>query len=496
MILSAVALPVLVCACGGNASDGGNADGTGGQDGKTVVEAYPVAASGHDIYEGSTYEYGPSVIINSDGSIDAWFATSGGQFGDFFETFDADGSKEPLSIGTGNSAAQRFVSENPFYSVAVCCPSWSGQDASLTLSIYKWDTDYSTTVKSAALNTKRYEHYSDNGWLSVTTVSTASGKKELFPKGEYLWVLSDGTTENSGVWKYSDTAAGVQCVSYWNGSKVGGQFESRVMLEYSSGATYWDQICYRHSADGGSTWTAPVNTLKPTEGSRDAFSVCDPGVVKFGGYYYLGYTSTENEGGVDNHLYMCRSKSPDGPWEKWNGSGWGGNPQPVVQFDGVLSKWGAGEPSMVVVDGTLYLYYSWNDAGTTTRLSTAPADDVNWPAHLTSHGTVIDKSGISGADHCDVKYRDDIKKFYAIHTAERMTSSSYIVIWQSSDGIKFSKVGRMKGSFQAGLHNCGMSGDELGHMDISKQQYVAYAYGVDSWAKWKTRWSPLTFKQQ
>ncbi|MDR0699303.1 MAG: hypothetical protein LBG28_08840 [Tannerella sp.] len=80
-----------------------------------------------------------------------------------------------------------------------------------------------------------------------------------------------------------------------------------------------------------------------------------------------------------------------------------------------------------------------------------------------------------------------------MHTAERMTSGSYIMLWESDDGIQFDKVGRLRGIFRPYLHNCGFSGDECGHMDINKQQYISYAYG-ESWGQWKTRWSPLNFK--
>lgn len=37
----------------------------------------PSAQDGWDIFTGSGYRYGPSIIINDDGSIDAWFAAPG-----------------------------------------------------------------------------------------------------------------------------------------------------------------------------------------------------------------------------------------------------------------------------------------------------------------------------------------------------------------------------------------------------------------------------------
>lgn len=106
----------------------------------------------------------------------------------------------------------------------------------------------------------------------------------------------------------------------------------------------------------------------------------------------------------------------------------GVNPEPVIRYNGNPEKFGAGEPSIVVVDNTIYFYYSWNDTGTTTRVATAPADDPNWPGKLNYRGVAIDKSHIAGADHADVKYRKDIQKIQAIHTADRMTEKGYLVI--------------------------------------------------------------------
>ncbi len=53
----------------------------------------------------------------------------------------------------------------------------------------------------------------------------------------------------------------------------------------------WDRIAYRHSADGGETRSQEKIVHTPPRGSIDHFSLCDPGVVYFNGYYYLGYTT-------------------------------------------------------------------------------------------------------------------------------------------------------------------------------------------------------------
>lgn len=462
-------------------------------DEKPVTALYPVAESGWVIYDGGVYRYGPSIIIQDDGTIDAWFAAPGGTHGEYIMMCDPSLTFAAVSLGATNTAAQQFTMNEPFYSVEVRCPNWSGSPASLTLSVYQWDQDYKTTVQAAPLRTKRYANYADNAWLSLINSEDDNRRDVYFPPGDYLWVLDNGATTQSGVWKSASQSSEIEAVSYYNGSKTTGQFQARLTQEYTGGIVYWDQASYKQSTDGGKTWSEEVMALKPTEGSRDELSICDPGVAKWGDYYYIGYTSTENDGGIDNHVYVCRGKSQTGPWEKWDGTGWGGHPEPIIPYTGDPEKWGAGEPSIVVHNDTIFFYYTWDDANPTTRLATAPVDEPNWPAHLTHHGTVINKSSMTAADHCDVKYCPNQQKFFAVHTASRITPNSYIMLWESPDGIRFTQVGRMEGVFQPYLHNCGLSGDERGYIDIDKPQYISYAYGPD-WGNWKTRWSPLTFK--
>ena len=106
----------------------------------------------------------------------------------------------------------------------------------------------------------------------------------------------------------------------------------------------WDWIRYRHSEDGVN-WSSSEVVLKPTPGSLDSCSVCDPGVIYFNDYYYLAYTGTNdvNRNGYNNSAFVARSENPDGPFEKWNGEGWGGDPVPMIEHTGDPSEWGIGE---------------------------------------------------------------------------------------------------------------------------------------------------------
>ena len=97
--------------------------------------------------------------------------------------------------------------------------------------------------------------------------------------------------------------------------------DGRVDAYFASGGDSgeWDRITYRSSTDDGKTWSAEKIVVYPTPGSMDGNSCCDPGAVYFNGYYYIGYTSTLNDGGYCNNIFVARSKNPDGPVEKWNG---------------------------------------------------------------------------------------------------------------------------------------------------------------------------------
>ena len=460
----------------------------------------PICKDGWDIYVAGSYRYGPSLIVNENGSIDAWFSATGGIHGrDKIHCNWTDEEHNATYRLADGDAAQYFKCETDFYSIHLCCANWGSQDESLTLNVYTWKGDYKTSVSSKPVCSKKFTGYDDNAYLEICLSEEAREDHSIkFPAGEYLWVACN-PSEKASVWMDkggSASTGGLSPKSFKDGhADEGFQFKSRILTDYTECQVFWDQITYQHSDDGGRTWTQESQTLSPTDDSWDLYSCCDPGVARWGGWYYIAYTSCENPRQTDDNVCVARSKSPDGPWEKWNGKGWGGKPHPIVMYSGVGNdeKYGAGEPCFVVLDETVYLYYTWKDEANQTRVCTAPSDEENWPAHLTYRGIAIDKT-TEGADHSDVKYRTDEGLFYAINTAKRFTDEAYIQIWTSRDGLKFTLEGKMEGTgFRKGLHNCGWSGDELGHQDPSKPQFISYAYGTGSWGVWNTWLAPLEF---
>ena len=466
------------------------------------VDVYPVAGDGWDIYSGPNYRYGPSIIINEDSSIDIWLAAPGDYHGKNQNTYIAD-SQEASQLGIENSFAQRFTMAEPFGFISLQCPSWGSTSEGFTVDMYEWDTDYQTTIRKNPLVSKKFTNYTDNAWLSIYKTSNED-YTETFPSGTYLWVMRGGT-EKSGIWKSanSKSPAGIDALSFVNGTPTNGQWHCRITSD-GSGNYFWDKVVWRHSTDGGKTWTDEADALLPSDGKRDAFSICDPGVAKWGGYYYIAYTSTEEPNGYDNDVYVARSANPNGPWEKWSGSGWGDDPQPVIDYHPLVGHegvvFGAGEPCIVVKDDVVYFYYSWNDylidenkQGTTTRVSVASALDSDWPAHLEYKGVALDKSDISKPDHTDVKYVERSQKFIAIHAERRDTDYSRIRVWESEDGITFIKGDTVQGTLCKGIINAGMSGDAFGHVKYGEQQYLCYAHSdaPREWGRWFTWFQPL-----
>lgn len=254
----------------------------------------------------------------------------------------------------------------------------------------------------------------------------------------------------------------------------------------------WDWIAYRHSPDGGETWTPEKMVLNPTQDSMDFYSNCDPGVVYFNGYYYLGYTSTLNAKGACNNLFVARSKNPDGPFEKWNGEGWGGeHPQPIAYYTTEYSKFGMGEPSFVELNGTLYIYYTdICPSGDYTMVATADATDENWPATMQFHGVAVEKT----TDSIDIKYVEEWGKFIGVATGDRMGAASWLGFFESNDGIHFEMVEVVRKDTYSHLHNAGLSSRRNGHIKLSEDAdklRVIYAYG-SGWGTWNTRVQPIT----
>ena len=273
--------------------------------------------------------------------------------------------------------------------------------------------------------------------------------------------------------------------------------DGRVDAYFASGGDNgeWDRITHRSSTDDGQTWGPEKIVVYPTPGGMDDHSCCDPDVVYFDGYYYLGYTSTLNDGGYCNNVFIARSESPDGPFEKWNGSGWGGSPEPIFYFEQSYGYWGVGEPSMIELNGTLYIYYTYaTPMKSFIMLATADATVENWPDTLQHHGAVMEKK----SDSVCVKFVEDWGKFITVTREDVEGNGNCIVVYESVDGKSFTLVDAVRENACPGMFSMGLSSRRNGHIRLSEDAdrlRLAYAYGNSGWGAWNTRMHKVTLTQ-
>lgn len=254
----------------------------------------------------------------------------------------------------------------------------------------------------------------------------------------------------------------------------------------------WDWITYRHY--DGTEWSEEKVVLKPTPGSKDRCSVCDPGVIYFDGYYYLAYTATDYyEGkGTYNMAFVSRSKNPDGPFEKWNGSGWGGDPKEIIFYDGGQQYWGIGEVSFVIKDDELFVYYSYVDIRD-IYIALMKADLCeNWPATLREKGPVLYQLN---HDSVEVVYDEDRDTFYAFSIDERLLESSKLVVYESKNGKDFKEITSLKEGIEDYAHNLGVAKNKQGHIFSDEELLIGYAYGKN-WGRWNTKFQHFQLKYE
>jgi hypothetical protein len=272
-----------------------------------------------------------------------------------------------------------------------------------------------------------------------------------------------------------------------------------------TGASEWDVIRYHYSNDNGQTWSPDEIALAPTSGSLDTYSACDPGVVKINNYYYIGYTSTFNPNATQNQLFLARSLTPNGNYEKWNGTNWDlDHPQPIVAYNGSSTRYGIGEPSLVLKDNLIYVYYTNEDEiGAYTDLAIAQLNSTNqdtWPLDLQYKGHVIYRRVDLNEDSTDIKWCPELQLFIGVTTINRFSVQATVGVYQSTDqyGLQFQSTPYIGKRVQQGTHNIGISGSTAGWFYLQNQtHFVSYAYqpAGSGWGNWPTYLTPVEVVQ-
>ena len=117
----------------------------------------------------------------------------------------------------------------------------------------------------------------------------------------------------------------------------------------------WDHIRYKYSKNG-SVWSSPFIVVTQSPGENGEGCACDPAIVKSDdGYWYMLYAGNRGYPYYTN-LYLARSKSLRGPFEKFSFDGsnikwdrWEENPTRVLSNSYIKNDntYGIGQPSIV-----------------------------------------------------------------------------------------------------------------------------------------------------
>lgn len=254
-----------------------------------------------------------------------------------------------------------------------------------------------------------------------------------------------------------------------------------------TGVNDWDHVRYVASADL-QNWIGPGNLVQPSVYERAA---CDPSVVRFdagdGLYYYMMYSG--NVMNVQTVNFLARSQRPEGPFLKYTSRGtWEQKPHDAkvivwpkkhsMENSGV---YGAGQPSLVVKDGTVYQFYTDVTAEPSGIYVMTSKNMIDWsePKYTGAPDASI-----------DVKYDDASGQFVMITMFDAHQKTSYLGYRTSKDGLNFSapQIFCDKDCLPDWSHNIGVNGDEQGHIYGDE---LIMGFGApydlapnDTWGRW------------
>jgi hypothetical protein len=139
-----------------------------------------------------------------------------------------------------DTAGLKFKADSSF--IGVNASSWGNNIGNLTLTLYKWKTDYAATVNGTPIADSTFINFNDNARLRLNFKPQ--------PSGEYYWELSNAV-EVVGIWKWNNIKDSV--TNYFNGKVVtDGNYESKIY--------YADGISKNLTNDDGKGHT-PVQIL-------------------------------------------------------------------------------------------------------------------------------------------------------------------------------------------------------------------------------------------
>ena len=130
------------------------------------------------------------------------------------DTYDVNaypnqGEGSAVQVPLGSVYGVRLRVNAPFCGVSMRLSTYLKKDSVSTLSVYKWDTDYETTVGSKPLASNKFDPVNDNLKHSMTF--------DELPAGEYF-ICARNDNSQLAVWQWSGNSAGKGLV-YVDGSE-------------------------------------------------------------------------------------------------------------------------------------------------------------------------------------------------------------------------------------------------------------------------------------
>ncbi|QQS05459.1 MAG: hypothetical protein IPK50_00835 [Fibrobacterota bacterium] len=284
--------------------------------------------------------------------------------------------------------------------------------------------------------------------------------------------------------------------------------------------------------------------------TKNELAACDPEVYLWNGTYYMQYTGASDSGGTI--VYIARSSSLNGPWEKYSTDGtWKVNsesPKPILRgsypadrmlryygyagancYNGnVGGYYGLGQTSVVVRNGNINVWYSDDRSypapslGTLKFLTSTSPTSLNdaaakLPTFTRANGTRFDqtynllKSPLDTLGYFNgepvalmawtfqsmvVRWSSQNNKYYLHLLANQGESPTWLVRWESTDGFTWTNL-KFIAKVNATAHNVGITGDASGIIngDIAEVYYSNTMKTTDrDWNIYSLKYSLTTGK--
>jgi len=194
----------------------------------------------------------------------------------FYASVYYNGALRNLNPGT---AGMQFTATAPFYGIEALCPDWGNNIGNLTFTLYKWNTNYATSVAGTPIGQQTFVNFKDESQLGLS-FSTP------LPAGTYVWELSNAT-QVVGVWEWTDGTS--TAVSYNTGVQLtNGNYRSQIAYAPNN---------YTSLVSGCSSQTpvqiTPGRTVQSYVGGADGISATDRTHTRTG-YYVAKFNNYQS----------------------------------------------------------------------------------------------------------------------------------------------------------------------------------------------------------